>query len=87
MIYISSETEAKMPKKVSALKSFIGLNIPTKNLEIIREIIQKEGEGTTTSIINEAVTDWLRNKGYDPEDSYDGRTDRWKRSDRIVSDT
>lgn len=76
-----------MPKKVSALKSFIGLNIPTKNLEIIREIILKEGEGNTTSIINEAVTDWLRYKGYDPEDSYDGRTDRWKRSDKIGGDT
>jgi hypothetical protein len=76
-----------MPKKVSALKSFIGLNIPTKNLEIIKAIIERTGSGSTTSIINEAITEWLTAKGYDPEASYDGRTDRWKRSEHSGSDT
>jgi hypothetical protein len=68
--------EEEMAYKASSDKVYVGLKLPEKNFTLLDSYIKANG-GSLSGYINEAVYDWLKSKGLEPEAFVDGRTGKW----------
>jgi len=65
-----------MAYKASSDKVYVGLKLPEKNFTLLDSYVKANG-GSLSGYINEAVFDWLKTKGFEPEAFVDGRTGKW----------
>jgi predicted metal-dependent phosphotriesterase family hydrolase len=61
-----------MAQKASANKMMVGVKVPDKNYKYLEEIVRTDG-GSIAGYINDAIVEWLKAKGLEPELSIDGR--------------
>lgn len=61
-----------MAQKASTNKMMVGVKVPDKNYKYLEEIVRKDG-GSMAGYINDAIVEWLKAKGLEPEISIDGR--------------
>ncbi len=65
-----------MAYKASSDKVYVGLKLPEKNFTLLDTLVKTDG-GSLSGYINEAIFDWLKAKGLEPEAFVDGRTGKW----------
>lgn len=67
-----------MAKMISSTKEMLGIKFPVVNVNMLRTEA-KSRNGGMTEVVNEAIYEWLKARGYEPEVNIDGREGRWRR--------